>query len=147
MQRKSAVDCRSHSPPPPPPPPPAACCLRLPRTLPCICTLYPTPLPDDDAQARADELCALEAIYGEGFVRVLDSSPAAAPSSIAVTLPEPGAQPCLQLRAHLPDSYPSQHPPVFELGCELLPPDVLGSLATELEGLFSPGARSGSGRL
>ncbi|PRW56314.1 IMPACT [Chlorella sorokiniana] len=56
-----------------------------------------------------------------------------------MTLPEPEAQPHITLRVHLPATYPSQHPPVFELSCDMLAGGQLGEMAAELEGMFSPG--------
>lgn len=61
-------------------------------------------------------------------------------TSYTFMLPEPSAHPSLVLRTHLPATYPTQHPPVFELSCDFLSADMLGGLAAELEGLFSPGA-------
>ncbi|KAI7845864.1 hypothetical protein COHA_000598 [Chlorella ohadii] len=88
---------------------------------------------DEDAQQQADELCALQAIFGEGFVQVLDAA------TWCMSIPEPEAQPHITLRVHLPATYPSQHPPVFELSCDILSSGQLGELAAELEALFAPG--------
>ena len=98
-------------PPPPPPPPPAG----------------------GNEQQQADELEALLAIYGEEGVQQLGGA------SYAFTVPEPGAQPHLELRATLPDGYPAADPPLFELECSFLPEGLLDSLATELEAMFVPG--------
>lgn len=57
----------------------------------------------------------------------------------AATLPR-SLQPHITLRVHLPATYPSQHPPVFELSCDILSVGQLGELAAELEALFAPGA-------
>ncbi|KAL4457691.1 hypothetical protein ABPG75_012556 [Micractinium tetrahymenae] len=92
---------------------------------------------ESDAAQQADELCALQAIYGEEAVRVLEVGPGAA--AYAFSVPDAGSQPRLEVRAHLPATYPSQHPPIVELQCGLLPPDVLAGLAAELEGMFVPG--------
>lgn len=92
---------------------------------------------ESDAGQQADELCALQAIYGEEAVRVLEAGQGAA--AYAFSVPNARAQPRLEVRAHLPASYPSQHPPIVELECGLLPPDVLAGLAAELEAMFVPG--------
>ncbi|KAL4442964.1 hypothetical protein ABPG77_008455 [Micractinium sp. CCAP 211/92] len=92
---------------------------------------------ESDAAQQADELCALQAIYGEEAVRVLEAGPGAA--AYAFSVPDAAEQPRLEVRAHLPASYPSQHPPIVELECGLLPPDVLTGLAAELEAMFVPG--------
>lgn len=116
----------------------AAACRRLPAHRPpprCLAACPHSFRPSaDDAASQADELCALEAIYGEGFVQ---GDPAA--GALSFTLPEAAAQPSLRLIVHLPASYPSRHAPVFEVASDMLSPDVLGGLAAELEGLFLPG--------
>ncbi len=94
---------------------------------------------ESDAAQQADELCALQAIYGEEAVRVLEAGPGAA--AYAFSVPDAAEQPRLEVRAYLPASYPSQHPPIVELECGLLPPDVLTGLAAELEAMFVPGER------
>ena len=116
---------------------PPAGCQPLPPLLAAPKRRPPARLPacpPADRQQQADELCALQAIYGEDFVTVTDDG------SYSFAIPEPDARPNLVLRVHLPPAYPSQHPPVFELSCDYLPGDVLGGLENELEGLFSPGA-------
>ena len=59
---------------------------------------------------------------------------------ICCPLPRSRLQPHITLRVHLPATYPSQHPPVFELSCDILSGGQLGELAAELEALFAPGA-------
>lgn len=99
------------------------------------------PAAEDNLQQQADELQALQAIYGEDSITVLDAA------SFIFALPEPQAQPHMVLRVHLPASYPAQHPPICELSCDFLSGDVLRGLAGELEGMFAPGgfARGGKG--
>lgn len=92
---------------------------------------------ESDVAQQSDELCALQAIYGEEAVRVLEAGSGAA--AYAFSVPD-DAQPRLEVRVHLPASYPSQHAPIVELECSLLPPDVLAGLAAELEAMFVPGA-------
>ena len=115
--------CQRRSPPPAPAslPPPASC---LPAAHPAA---------EDNLQQQADELQALQAIYGDEFVSALDAS------SFCFSLPEPQAHPHLVLRVYLPASYPAQHPPICELSCDFLSGDVLSGLAGEVEGMFAPG--------
>jgi hypothetical protein len=122
--------CQRRLPPPTPasPLPPAACLLT------------PHPAAEDNLQQQADELQALQAIYGDDFITALDAS------SFSFALPEPQAQPHLVLRVHLPASYPAQHPPICELSCDFLSGDVLSGLAAQLEGMFAPGGFARGGR-
>ncbi|PSC72714.1 IMPACT isoform X1 [Micractinium conductrix] len=92
---------------------------------------------EDDTAARADELCALQAIYGDEFVGAGSADGDA--STLSFAIPDAAAQLQLTLRVHLPASYPSQDPPICELACDCVAPDVLAALAAELEGMFAPG--------
>lgn len=94
----------------------------------------PPPAPsEDDAEQQADERCALEAIYGEGFLQGVGDA------TYRACIPSAAAQPHLALTLHLPARYPSLHPPVFQLQCDYVPSDALDALASRLEALFVPG--------
>lgn len=107
--------------------------------------LCPPSTEEDDTAARADELCALQAIYGDEFVGAGSADGDA--STLSFAIPDAAAQLQLTLRVHLPASYPSQDPPICELACDCVAPDVLAALAAELEGMFAPGARGGGSAL
>jgi hypothetical protein len=90
---------------------------------------------DSNRQQQADELCALQAIYGEDAVQLLDAG------SLRFAIPDAASAPHLQLTVHLPESYPAEHPPVLQLSdsCNCLSEDVLSGLARDLESSFKAG--------
>ncbi|KAI3436652.1 hypothetical protein D9Q98_006068 [Chlorella vulgaris] len=90
---------------------------------------------DSNRQQQADELCALQAIYGEDAVQLLDTG------SLRFAIPDAASAPHLQLTVHLPESYPAEHPPVLQLSdsCNCLSEDVLSGLARDLESSFKAG--------
>lgn len=91
-------------------------------------------------QLQEDELCALQSIYGEDALAATDAR------SWRTAVPAPDG-PHLVLAFHLPESYPSAAPPLFQLDSSYLPGDVSEQLATELEAVFLPGGEGGEGRL
>ncbi|GFR40828.1 hypothetical protein Agub_g1303, partial [Astrephomene gubernaculifera] len=89
---------------------------------------------DADVAAREEELCALEAIFGESVsVRPEESI-------VEVRLPHPhGGTQEVTLRVSLPSDYPSTSCPIPELYGSHLSDDVLTWTARQLEGMFVPG--------
>lgn len=67
-----------------------------------------------------------------------------ATDSYSLGIPAAGSSARLSLALHLPESYPSTHPPLFELHSDFLPGDVLEELSQELEAAFCPGVISGA---
>jgi hypothetical protein len=83
--------------------------------------------------AREDELLALGAIYGDGFlVRV-------GPATFAAAVPDRAAARRIDVRLALPDEYPAAAPPLAELRCAGAAPAALETLAARLEALWAPG--------
>lgn len=101
----------------------------------------PGDMSEGNRQQQEEEQAVLASIYGEEAVT------AEGDSQLRILIPgpepnQPGDAPSgrrLFLHCALPDTYPSAHPPLFELHSEWLPYEVLDSLTCELEGRFSPG--------
>jgi hypothetical protein len=55
-------------------------------------------------------------------------------------VPDAHTHPHLTLQLHLPERYPSLHPPAFQLHCNFLPGDAITALVARLESSFTPGA-------
>lgn len=99
------------------------------------CSLLCMPRPVEAACPRAELNPTCTQSSAAGLHGCLVHPSAAAPLS---------PQPHITLRVHLPATYPSQHPPVFELGCDMLSGGQLGELAAELEAMFAPGGHWGA---
>jgi hypothetical protein len=83
--------------------------------------------------AREDELLALGAIYGDGFLERVG------PATYAVAVPDRAAARRLDVNFALPDEYPAAAPPLAELRCAGAAPAALEALAARLEALWAPG--------
>ncbi|KXZ45200.1 hypothetical protein GPECTOR_57g490 [Gonium pectorale] len=90
---------------------------------------------DADAVARDEELCALEAIYGEAVHVSREESLV----EVCVAHPSGAASQEVILRVSLPPDYPSASAPVAELYGGHLSDDVLQWAARQLESQFAPG--------
>ncbi|GIL71208.1 hypothetical protein Vretifemale_1804 [Volvox reticuliferus] len=87
-----------------------------------------------DAAARDEELCALEAIFGESVNASREDS------FVEVCIPHPqGGNQEVVLRVSLPSDYPSSSCPVAVLYGSHLSDDVLAWAVKQLEKLFTPG--------
>eukprot|EP00887_Chlorella_sp_A99_P002656 scaffold6.g2656.t1 len=85
---------------------------------------------EEDRQQREEELAALSAIYG-------DALEVQGASAATIALPGPSARPRgLVLRLHLPSTYPSRDPPVYELESDAVPEGLLAEWAAEMDALF-----------
>lgn len=90
---------------------------------------------DDDQTLLEEELCAIEAIFGD------DCKVEPEQRMATVWVPSRGDPHSCQLALLYPsEGYPSRRPPDVELAAPHLPPDALISLRQELEDLFLPGA-------
>ncbi|KAJ2162297.1 hypothetical protein GGF46_000788 [Coemansia sp. RSA 552] len=67
--------------------------------------------PADNRQRQQDEILALEAIYGE---KAVERCAVSGGDSFVLHAPLDALEVQVDLRFHLPDSYPSDSPPVFE---------------------------------
>ncbi|KAK9814487.1 hypothetical protein WJX72_006663 [[Myrmecia] bisecta] len=86
-----------------------------------------------DRVQQAEELCALEAIFGDDCVCSVEEH------YLEVAVPSRDAVPHVTLRVHLPANYPSQAPPVAELLGARLASDLQPWAVQQLEALFTPG--------
>ncbi|GIL51831.1 hypothetical protein Vafri_7742 [Volvox africanus] len=87
-----------------------------------------------DAASRDEELCALEAIFGESVNASREDS------FVEVCIPHPqGGVQEVALRVSLPSDYPSSSCPVAALYGSHLSDDVLAWAVKQLETLFTPG--------
>ena len=88
----------------------------------------------EDPTQLAEELCAIEAIYGDDCEVTHDER------RVRVWVPARQATPHVQLRLLFPsEGYPSQHGPIIELEAPQLSDDVHAGMLQELDDLFLPG--------
>lgn len=93
-----------------------------------------TPNSEGDAALLEDELCAVEAIFGE------DCTVSQADRCLTVCIPSKATTPHVELCVRFPvEGYPSQVPPEVEVLAPHLSEGVLQQLERELDDLFLPG--------
>jgi RWD domain len=91
------------------------------------------PQPEVDGTLLEEELCAIEAIFGDDCV--VDQPE----RRVQVWVPSKDAVPRFQLMLSFPDGYPSRECPVIELLAPQLSPDVHANLVQQLEDIHLPG--------
>ena len=121
-----------------------------------------------DEEEQDSEMCALQAILGQdvcinreeklvtvSFLRILRPkhiflvpdvqrrSPFLHSKCLQAFIPAASHVPRVELRAHMPPSYPSSSPPIIDLSAgPQCPPELVSEAADHLQELFHPGVHT-----
>jgi hypothetical protein len=80
-----------------------------------------------------DEIVAIRSIFGDEMVDEIAST------ELKICIPSLELMRCIDLHIFLPELYPSESPPVFELRCDLFDSSTVSEMARHLTEMFTPG--------